>query len=227
MAKSFVVTNRKKLDAFLRAGNSIEDLEIRVGQLTGKPKYPKGHVGSKSRDRRGITPRRRIDPEELRRRQAIRAGRRQLEGLDKESRKATLRSLRNLFKSAGLSSRTLSRRTGARTPVARVAGVMHAGSAYHVNAIVDRRTALRAELQAILRDMKQGRPVAKQLQAIGRNSKDAVRSGVRKAGHFDTGRLYRNTQFEIRSMRGYAKFKADAKRERELKRQAKRQRRRR
>jgi hypothetical protein len=104
---------------------------------------------------------------------------------------------------------------------------MHAGSAYHVNAIVDRRTALRAELQAILRDMKQGRPVAKQRQAIGRKSKDAVRSGVRKAGHFDTGRLYRNTQFEIRSMRGYAKFKADAKRERELKRQAKRQRRRR
>ena len=49
--RKYVVTNRHKLDAFMRDGGKINDLSLLVGQVTGTPKYSKGHVGSKSRDR--------------------------------------------------------------------------------------------------------------------------------------------------------------------------------
>ncbi len=222
MAKSFVITNRKKLDAFLLAGGKLEDVEIRVGQLTGKPKYPKGHVGSRSRQNRGATPKRRISRRELDRRSFVRAGRKQLEGLDKDARKAQLRSLRSMFKRAGLSSRTLGRRSPGRTPVARVAGVLHAGSAYHVNAIVEYRPLFKAEVEEINRVMHRGRPISRLVQGIGRNSMRAIKASARAAGHFDTGKLIRNTRFELRSMSGFAEFKRQAKVKREFKKLAKR-----
>jgi hypothetical protein len=213
MAKSFVVTNRKKLDAFLRSGGQLEDLEVKVGQLTGRPKYAPRHVGSKSRDKNrqaGF----RIRPSELRRRSQIRGLNRQLEGMGPVGRKRALKELKAAFKADGGKAseiRTLGRRTSARTPVARVAGVMTASSGYHINAIVGRRGLLGAELQFVLNEMKRGRPVARGVQAIGRNSKEAVRRSLRQAGHFDTGRLLRNTQFEITSIKGKAAFKAAAK----------------
>jgi hypothetical protein len=129
-------------------------------------------------------------------------------------RKQALKELKTAFKADGGKAseiRTLGRRTSARTPVARVAGVMTASSGYHINAVVGRRGLLGAELQAVLDDMKRGVSVARRIQAIGRNTKEAIRRSIRAAGHFDTGRLHRNTQFEIRSMQGFEEFKARAK----------------
>lgn len=224
MARSGVVTNRKRLDAFLRAGRKIERLVLRVGQLSGQPKYPKGHVGAKSRGPRGGLPSRRIKGAELRRRAQVRGARRQLEGLDKGTRKATLGVLKAAFKQRGIKAPTLGRRSAARVAVAKVAGVLHAGSQFHVGPLRARESIRLRENRAIVAAMlRGGAGVPRMMQAQGRNAKAAVRRAIKRARHEDTGRLLRNTQFEIIDRSAAPTSKKEyraAKRRRQTKRRA-------
>lgn len=222
MAKSHVITNRRKLDAFLRRGGKIGDIGLRVGQLSGKPKYPKGHVGSKSRVKGRTGFGRKIDRKELERRVLIRQGRKYLAGLDKDARKLELKRLRASLKKEGLSSRSLGRKRSIRAPVARVAGVLAAESGYHVRAMIARRPALIRELDQMRSALLGRGNVTSALKLIGRNAKEAVRHSFRSTGHVDTGRLLRNTQYELIDKPGLARAKAQAKAERAARRRAKR-----
>lgn len=50
MARNFGVTvNDKRFDAFIDSADKLQRLQLRVGILSGKPKYPAGWVGTKSR----------------------------------------------------------------------------------------------------------------------------------------------------------------------------------
>jgi hypothetical protein len=98
-----------------------------------------------------------------------------------------------------------------------VAGVLHSRNPFHLRAIHARRATLQFEAQEVLRATKEGRSAAREIQTIGRNSKEAIRSNIQRSGHVDTGKMLRNTQFEVRSMSGFARFKAKAKAERAFK----------
>jgi hypothetical protein len=193
-----VITNRRKLDDFFRRGGQIEDVGLLVGQITGKPKYPKGHVGSKSRQK-GRNPTRRIKRAELDRRALVRAASRQLEGLDKETRKATRKQLVAWFKKEQIRYRGLGRKSQARTPVARVAGVIASDKStgqYHERAMAMRRAVMKFELETIQLALFGQGNIAEAVIRIGKNSKRAIRQAFKATGHSDTGRLFRNIQYE-------------------------------
>jgi hypothetical protein len=204
MAKSYVLTNRKKLDAFMKRGFRIERIEIRVGQLTGKPKYPPGHVGKKSRERTGN--RSKISRTELNRRTLIRGYRKQLDNMPKADRKAAVKSLRAMLKKKSISSRGLTTKRGGAVAVARVAGVLESGKTggrpFHVISLNKRQPQFRKEIDVLRLALIRGSNVAAELVKIGKNSKAAIRAGIRKSGHEDTGRLLRNTQYEITDLKG-------------------------
>lgn len=220
MAKSYVITNRKKLDAFFKRGNKIEQVEIRVGQLTGKPKYPPGHVGKRSRERTGS--RKIIDRTELNRRTLIRGYRKQLDNMPKEDRKAAIKAIRAAFKKKGITSRGLTTKRGGAVAVARVAGVLESGKTggrpFHVISLNKRQPQFRKELDTIRLALIRGGNVAAALVTVGKNSKAAIRAGIRKSGHEDTGRLLRNTQYEVTDLKGKIEAKRIAKAERAAKR---------
>ncbi len=207
MAGSRVVTNRKKLDAFFKAGGKIEDLVLQVGVLTGSSKYPKGHVGRRSR--RGGTGFR-IRREETERRAQIRGANRQLEGLDKETRKATLKGLKAMFKAKGIGARTLGRRAkSAAVAVARVAGVMAGRSNYHRLALRTREGAWFTERRQLAQVMLRGIVPVKQLKESGRRYKSVLRSNLKRSKHVDTSRLLRNLQFQIVNKAAAKKTRAE------------------
>jgi len=206
MAGFHVLTNRHKLDAFQAAGGKIDDLVMGVGVLTGKAKYPRGHVGSRSRGQDRTRYRRQISPEELERRQYIRAARRQVNTIkDKDFRKRRIKELRKVFKSAGFSTRGLARKVTAGTPVARVAGVLQGrtgaglGSPYHVRALKSRAAATEHELEQVVQSMIRNGTYTKPLRQFGANTKRALRQSFQATGHGDTGRLLRNLQYQIAS----------------------------
>jgi hypothetical protein len=196
----FVVTDRRRLDEFMRRGGRIDDLAMVVGQISGKPKYPKGHVGRRSRD--GSTGRRRISEKELARRQVIRGMRRQLEGLDRETKKASMRQMRAALKKGGMSSRGLGRKSAPATPVARVAGVLASEDSYHVKAVEARRATFRAELDKLHGTLFGRGNAAAILSQIGQGYRDSIRQSFAASGHMDTGRLHRHIQYQIFSRSG-------------------------
>lgn len=223
----YVKTNRKKLDAFFAEGGKINDLGMIVGQLTGKPKYPKGHVGSKSRDRTRSGKGDKKDPREQQRMVQIRRAKAYLATLDKGARKSELKRLRAELKGQGLSSRTLGRKKAGATAVARVAGVLASREQYHLRAMKRGQVLITANLDK-MRDSLLGRAgsPAGALTAMGRGLKELIRASFRQTGHQDTGRLIRNTQYEIFSRGGKAAVIKAAKEARALARASKKRRRR-
>ncbi len=225
----YVKTNSRKLEAFFRDGGKINDLGMVVGQLTGKPKYPPGHVGKKSRGggtgatRRGHKLRSR---EELDRQQDIRGLRTQLAGLDERERGKATRLLRRALKADGISSRGLVKAKA--TAVARVAGVLASREQYHLRALKRGQVLITASLDK-MRDslVKRTGSVAGALTAMGRGLKELIRASFRQTGHQDTGRLIRNTQYEIFSRGGKAHVIAVAKEHRRLRREARKSKKRR
>ena len=223
----FVKTNRHKLDAFMREGGKINDLALIAGQLTGKPKYPKGHVGSKSRDRNRTGMGDKKDPREQQRLIQIRRAKKYLATLSKDARKVELKRLRAELKGQGLSSRTLGRKKAGATAVARVAGVLASREQYHLRALKRGQVLITASLDK-MRDSLVNRTgsVAGALTAMGRGLKELIRASFRQTGHQDTGRLIRNTQYEIFSVGGKAAVVKAAKEARALARASKKRRRR-
>ena len=229
MAKSFVITNRKKLDAFFRMGGKINDIGMVVGQLTGKPKYPKGHVGSRSRDRsragKHVT---NIRAEEKNRRLEIRRAKRYLATLPKEARKSELTRLRAELKGRKLSSRGLGRKKAGATAVAKVAGVLASRGQYHLRALKRGQVLITASLdnmREVLLQRKVG-SLTESLVGMGKGLKAEIRRSFRQTGHTDTGKLERNIQFQIFSVGGKAAVIKAAKEARALARANKKRRRR-
>ena len=225
-AKSYVVTSRKRLDAYLAQGSALNQIELRVGQLTGKPRYPKGWVGRKSREWKAQADTRRVDPAELSRRGLVRAARAQLAGMDPASRRAAEKGLRAAFKSHGLSSKGL-RRSGAGqgTRVALVAGVMNAGSVYHAQGVADHLPELQREAEAIGVAIHLGQSPQPIIRGIGQGARDSVRRRLVASGHVDTGRMLLTTQFELIDRVGRRTFQSAQKAERAARRAARRGRR--
>jgi hypothetical protein len=201
--RSHVVTNRRKLDAFLVRGGKLEDLVLSVGQLSGKPKYPKSHVGSKSRGPRSAVARR-ITPFEAERRRQIRAARAYLQSItDPQMRKAETKRIRAEIKAEAkrlgtrISTKGLGRKVTAGTAVARVAGVLASESGYHIFALRERRGQVTRELDGLRAALLGRGSVSRALQMMGKNTKAAVRQRFVATRHVDTGRVLRNIQYQI------------------------------
>lgn len=229
MALPYIKTNRKLLDAFLRDGKNINDLGMVVGQLTGKPKYPKGHVGSKSRQKsRKGKHALDITPAEKSRRLQMQAAKRYLNSLPKEARKGEMKRLRAQLKAAHQTSRGLGRKKAGATAVAKVAGVLASREQYHLRALRRGQVLITANLDK-MRDslVRRAGSVAGALTAMGRGLKELIRASFRQTGHQDTGRLLRNTQYQIFSKGGKARVLKLAKEERARIRASKRSSRRR
>jgi len=231
MAKSHVITNRRRLNAFLKAGGDINNVVLRVGQLSGKPKYPKGHVGSLSRGARRATARK-ITPFEAERRQKIRAARAYLQSIDNPAqRKAETKRIRAEIRAEAkrlgtkISTRGLARKVTAGTAVARVAGVLASQSGYHIFAIQGRRGQVRRELDEIRQALHGRGSVSRALKRMGKNAKVAVRQRFAATRHTDTGRLMRNIQYELVDQATMKRERAKAKAERAEARAAKKGRR--
>jgi len=224
-AKSYVITSRKRLDEYLKKGESLNNVELRVGILSGKPRYPKGHRG-RAADRADADRTFRVKPEELERRAAMRELRKSLRGLDPKTRKQALKEIRAAFKAKKISTKGLAtRRSKKGTAVAKVAGVLHSRTQYHVLALDERRVVLRRELEDVNRAiLRQGDPY-REIRQIGQNTKAAVRASMARAGHVDSGRLLRTTQFEIINRQGEINYKQVLKTRRKLRRQVRAQRR--
>ncbi len=228
-AKSYVKTSRKRLDEFLDDGKKLNRLIIRVGILSGKPRYPAGWAGSKSRDRNRQA-RRHIDQRELNRRATVRALRKNLEETQQKFgkhgakiRRAMEKEIRAEFRARGVSSKGLRKGVKSRgTAVAKVAGVLHAGSAYHVTALESRRSGVALEVQRIIELIHRGQSAAPIIRGIGQKGRDAVRRNLSAEGHVDSRRLYRTTQFEVIDSPGEREFKAAARLERRLRAQRRR-----
>jgi hypothetical protein len=228
MAKSYVKTNRKKLDEFFRQGKLINDIGMIVGQLSGKPKYPPGHVGSKSRvrSRAGQHDIGR-SPEEKQRRLQINRAKRYLATLPKEARRGELRRLRAQLKGLGMSSRGLGRRKAGAVAVAKVAGVLASRGQYHLRGLKAGQVTITANLDKIRRALLGlGGSVVDGLKAMGSGLKEKIRASFRATGHTDTGKLVRNIQYQIFSIGGKAAVIKAAKEARALARKSKKRRRR-
>ncbi len=228
MAKSYVLTNRKKLDAFMRAGGQINDMGMTVGQLSGKPKYPRGHVGrrSRQRDRAGkhVST---IKPEEKDRRLQMRRARIYLNTLPKESRKAALKQLRAQLKGKGRSTAGLGRRRFGAVAVAKVAGIIASREQYHLRAMRYSESFIQHSLDGMRKSLLgYGKSVAVELTDMGRGLKSFVRRSLRATNHKDTGRMLRNTLYEIYTKGGKARVLRAAKEERARIRAAKKARKR-
>lgn len=224
-AKSYVITSRKRLDAYLKQADSLNNVELRAGILSGKPRYPKGHRGSAA-DRADNERSFRMNPAELRRRAAIRDLRKQLKGLDKATRKQAVKEIRQAFRDQKISSKGLTtRRSRKGTQVAKVAGVLHARTQYHVLALDRRRVTLRRELEEMNRQLLDGVDPIGMIRKIGKASRDAIRASMAKAGHVDTGRLRKTTQFEVIDRQGEINYKRVLKTRRKMRTQARKARR--
>lgn len=229
--RSHVVTNRRKLDAFLARGGKLEDLVLSVGQLSGKPKYPKGHVGRRSRDKsREAT--RKISPFEAERRRKIRAARAYLQSIsDPAARKAETKRIRAEIKAEAkrlgtrISTKGLGRKVTAGTAVARVAGVLASESGYHIFAMKERRGQVTRELDDLRAALLGRGSVSRALQRMGKNAKAAVRQRFVATRHVDTGRVLRNIQYQIIDRPTMLRNRARAKAERAAARAAKKGRR--
>jgi hypothetical protein len=218
MALPYIKTNRKKLEAFLREGGKINDLSLIVGQLTGKPKYPKGHVGKRSRDR-SRTPVDRISQKERTRRARIRALSAQLKGMGKEERKLARKQMVLMLKAEAKAKgekakfRGLGRRGRApAVAVAKVAGVIasrRSTGQYHLEGLKRGQVLITSSLDHMRKGLLQRADgnVAAALTAMGRGLKELIRAAFRATGHEDTGKLVRNIQYQIFSIGGKAAVK--------------------
>ena len=100
-----------------------------------------------------------------------------------------------------ISSAELGEKEG--TQVAKVAGVLHAGSSYHEKAILEYNAAeLITRTEAISTAMHAGQPIAGLLISIGRGARDRVKQQISREGHVDSGRLLRTTQFILTDRMG-------------------------
>lgn len=232
---SYVITNRKKLDAFLREGGKLDDISLLVGQVSGKAKYPVGHVGSKSREKNRI-PSRKIDQGTLERIAAIRRSTRfldaknpteaQLKNADKYAKKtyraqirANRKQMISNLKDIGFSARGLGRKGRVATAVAKVAGVIAADKAtgqYHKRAITNLDSWFNRHKIRILNTMLAGSSPTEFIKHAGEVYKQAIRQAFSATGHTDTGRLYRNIQYQLYSASGKEKVKAREKEARKL-----------
>jgi hypothetical protein len=218
MALPYIKTNSKKLDMFLRTGGKINDLSLIVGQLTGKPKYAKGHVGSKSRDRDRVAVDR-MSPKESARRARLRALTRQLKGMGKEERKVARKQMVAMLKAEAKGRGEKARFRGlgrmGRAPavaVAKVAGVIasrRSTGQYHLRALKRGQVLITTSLDHMHKGLLQraGGDVARALTAMGKGLKELVRQSFRQTGHDDTGKLIRNIQYQIFSVGGKAAVK--------------------
>lgn len=233
-SKSHVITNREKLDRFFKFGGKLNDVVVSVGILTGKTKYPQGHVGSKSRKKRRDDPSRRrvrTTPLQLR----IRGMRRQLRGIESPAaRRLELKRMRAQLKAEKLSSKGLGRRKAGPVAVARVAGVMGAFSRYHSRGIESmgfragekRRGRVVLEIRKVGEAVVGARDYTAALKNLGKNAKAAVRRNLVSARHVDTGKLLRNTQYQIVSQAEKRRITAQEKLQRKRARAMKKRRRR-
>jgi hypothetical protein len=225
-SKSHVITNREKLDRFFKFGGKLNDVVVSVGILTGKPKYPQGHVGSKSRKKRRDDPSRRrvrTTPLQLR----IRGMRQHIRGIDNPAmRKLEIKRLRAQLKAEKLSSKGLGRRKAGPVAVAKVAGVMGAYSRYHSRGIESmgfragekRRGVVVFEIRKVGEAVTGARDYTSALKNLGKNAKAAVRRNLVSSRHVDTGRLLRNTQYQIVSQAEKRRITAQEKLQRKRKR---------
>lgn len=202
MAKSSVLTNRKRLDAFLAQAGRLDDLSVLVGIVTGKARYPKGHVGRKSR----MTRYHRTRPKTITRRAVVSKIRRHLETMKGKDKRAATKMVRQEFRRRGISTRGLAT-TRRGTAVARVAGVMAARDDHHRAGIVASEAPREGALAGLWLDVLNGRSPSRGLQQFGRISRDSVRKKLRQTGHIDTGKMLRNTQYQIETVSGKAKAK--------------------
>lgn len=227
---SYVLTNRKKLDAFLAQGDRIEDLGMMIGQVTGKPKYPAGHVGKRSREKNRPDTRRLIKRQELERRAWVRLASKQLEGLDKEQKKAKRKEWIQWFKAAekGLGrgrgsfrARGIGRKRKQRVAVARVAGVIASDRStgqYHEKVMgVAQKVKINPD-QMRAAALAEGKTVAQVIIEFAKRKKKELRASFKTTGHEDTGRLRRNIQYMVWTVGGK---KAVLQREKRLKSAAK------
>jgi hypothetical protein len=233
-SKSHVITNREKLDRFFKFGGKLNDVVVSVGILTGKTKYPRGHVGRKSREKRRDDPSRRrvrTTPLQLR----IRGMRRHIRGIESTAiRKLEIKRLRAQLKTEKLSSKGLGRRRAGPVAVARVAGVMGAFSRYHSRGIESmgfragekRRGRVVIEIQKVGEAVVGARDHTTALKNLGRNAKAAIRQNLVSARHVDTGKLLRNTQYQIVSQAEKRRITAQEKLQRKRARAMKKRRRR-
>jgi hypothetical protein len=227
MAKSYVLTNSKKLDAFIRMGGKINDIGMVVGQLTGKPKYPKGHVGRKSRDRSRV-PVDRIHPKERARRARIRALTAQLKGMGKSERKEARKQMVLMLKAEAKAQGEKAKFRGlgrlGRAPavaVAKVAGVIasrRSTGQYHLEGLKRGQVLITSSLDHMRKGLLQRADgdVAAALTAMGKGLKELIRAAFRQTGHQDTGKLLRNIQYQVFSKGGKAAVKAAEKEQRAL-----------
>ena len=216
MAKPYVLTNRHKLDAFIRAGGKLGDLGMVVGQVSGKPKYPKGHVGRRSRDRKRVA----VDhltPKETARRARLRALSAQLKGMGKEERKVARKQMVAMLKAEAkgrgekANFRGLGRRGRApAVAVARVAGVIasrRTTGQYHLRALKRGQVVITAALDHMHKGLLQrtGGNVTDAIIGMGKGLKQLIRQSFKQTGHDDTGRLVRNIQYHVFTKNGKAR----------------------
>lgn len=205
--KDYVLTNRKKLDEFMRRGGQVNDLGMVVGQLTGKPKYPRGHVGKRSRDKsRAGQHKLDITPEERSRRLQMQAAKRYLNSLPKEARKSEMKRLRAELRAAHKTSRGLGRRKAGATAVAKVAGVLASREQYHVRAMRQSESFIRSSLDLTRKALLgYGGTVADSVSRMGRGLQMGIRRSFVATGHRDTGRLLHHTEYEVFTKSGKAR----------------------
>lgn len=204
--KSYVVTDERKLMAFLAAGATLENLEMNVGILSGRDRYAPKHVGKKSRlNRKGKT---KVDKAVLGQRADMRQMRQALAAIGAaggaKAKSEATKQIRAAFRARGISTKGLVKSSKG-TAVARVAGVLQSkkyGGQYHVPAIASKRGFLRSELQNIKSAIAAGRPFWVHIKKIAEGMKSAVRAGARAAGHVDTGKLWNTTAFELINTKG-------------------------
>lgn len=214
MMASRVITNTRRLRKFLAIGGKIEDTVIWAGQVSGRAMYPRGHVGRKSRDK--SSKRHRIKAPELARRAEIHGYKQDLAKLEKEfgraSRKQAIGALKRYFKARGHGadySRTLAGKKSRRTPVARVAGVLSARDGYHSRGVRNFEHNAVPFRVNIIREAHGGKDVSRLMKAMGRGARDSIRKELVAERHVDTGKLKRNTQYQIENLKGSKKSRAE------------------
>lgn len=215
MARSFVLTNRRKLDEFLRRGNSLDDIGMLIGQTTGKPKYPPGHVGSKSRQKDRV-PSRKIKRQELERRMFVRMASKQLEGLSKDAKKQARKRWKDWFEAeekrrgrgrGSFRFRGVGRKKRQAVAVARVAGVIASDRStgqYHERVLGGKKAVINpAEIYNAM--FTQNITIGKAITNWAKQKKAELRKSFLATGHSDTGRLLRNINYIIWTVGGKKK----------------------
>lgn len=220
MAKPYVITNRRRLDQFFRDGNKIDNVGMIVGQVTGKPKYPVGHVGRRSRGPKNKNPTRKIRRQELERRAWVRVATKQLQQLSGDEQKKTRKEWIKWFKAeekrrghgrGSFRARGINRRRRQAVAVARVAGVLASDRVtgqYHERAILAHRAHFKLDMEKVRNTLFSEADPVTAIKEYGKSVKKTIRQYYLATGHSDTGRVFRNIQYLVFSRSGKAEVEA-------------------